>query len=93
MGGGKGPGSSFTFPVREGGLARRCLPDLVPRKGPRVAMNLREAMQPHVTQPRSFLKPSGEALEAMGMETCHMCPAIPDCWWLLILLGGRTSSW
>lgn len=56
-------------------------------------MNLREAMQPHVTQPRFFPKPSGAAPEAVGMETCHMCPANPDCWWLLILLGGSTSSW
>lgn len=29
-------------------------------------------MRPQVTGPRFFPKPSRAALEAMGMETCHM---------------------
>lgn len=59
-------------------------------------------MQPHITQPRSFPKSRGAALEATGMETCHLCPAIPACWWLLTcqgealaaqILGGPEVRW
>lgn len=39
------------------------------------------------------LSQSGAVLEAMVVGTCHIhSPAIPNCWWLLILLGETTRD-